>query len=249
MPFGRFETIFLGLMCQASGIATRAARCRIAAGDRVLLSFGARRMHPAIAPMIERACYIGGCDGVSTILAADVIGVPPTGTMPHALVLLLGDTVEAAWAFHETVDPAVSRIVLIDTFNDEKFEALRVAEAMGQELHGVRFDTPGSRRGNLRQLLAETRWELDLRGYQHVKLYASGGLDEYSIAGLNPVCDGYGVGTSLASAPTINFSFDIVEIDGVPMAKRGKESGAKFVACCPACGERQVIYWKQGPGR
>ena len=247
--FGRFETIFLGLMCQASGIATRAARCRIAAGDRVLLSFGARRMHPAIAPMIERACYIGGCDGVSTILAADVIGVPPTGTMPHALVLLLGDTVEAAWAFHETVDPAVSRIVLIDTFNDEKFEALRVAEAMGKELYGVRFDTPGSRRGNLRQILAETRWELDLRGYQHVKLYASGGLDEYSIADLNPVCDGYGVGTSLASAPTINFSFDIVEIDGVPMAKRGKESGAKFVACCPACGERQVIYWKQGPGR
>ncbi len=247
--FGRFETIFLGLMCQASGIATRAARCRIAAGDRVLLSFGARRMHPAIAPMIERACYIGGCDGVSTILAADVIGIPPTGTMPHALVLLFGDTVEAAWAFHEAVDPAVSRIVLIDTFNDEKFEALRVAEAMGKELYGVRFDTPGSRRGNLRQILAETRWELDLRGYQHVKLYASGGLDEYSIADLNPVCDGYGVGTSLASAPTINFAFDLVEIEGVPMAKRGKESGAKFVAHCPACGRREVIYWKHEPGR
>lgn len=80
--FGRFETIFLGLMCQASGIATRAARCRIAAGDRVLLSFGARRGHPAIAPMIERACYIGGCDGVSTILATDVIGVPQREPCP-----------------------------------------------------------------------------------------------------------------------------------------------------------------------
>jgi len=247
--FGRLETAFLGLTCQASGIATRAARCRVAAGDRVLLSFGARRMHPAIAPMIERACYIGGCDGVSTILAAEVIGIPPTGTMPHALVLLLGDTVEAAWAFHEAVDPDVKRIVLIDTYNDEKFETLRVAEAMGEKLHGVRFDTPGSRRGNLRQIMAETRWELDLRGYEHVQLYASGGLDEQSILDLNPVCDGYGVGTSLADAPTINLAFDLVEIEGLPTSKRGKESGAKFVARCPACGERQVIYWKRDPGR
>ena len=248
LAFGRFETSFLGLTCQASGIATRAARCRIAAEDRVLLSFGARRMHPAIAPMIERACYVGGCDGVSTILAADVIGIPPTGTMPHALVLMLGDTVEAAWAFHEAVDPDVKRIVLIDTFNDEKFETLRVAEALGHTLHGVRFDTPGSRRGNLRQIMAEARWELDLRGYEHVKLYASGGLDEYSISTLNPVCDGYGVGTSLADAPTINLAFDIVEIESTPKAKRGKESGAKFVAHCPACGEREIIYWKRAPG-
>jgi nicotinate phosphoribosyltransferase len=249
LAFGRFETSFLGLICQASGIATRAARCRIAAEDRVLLSFGARRMHPAIAPMIERACYIGGCDGVSTILAADVIGIPPSGTMPHALVLMLGNTVEAAWAFHEVVEPDARRIVLIDTLNDEKFETLRVAEALGEILHGVRFDTPGSRRGNLRQIMAEVRWELDLRGFERVKLYASGGLDEDTIPNLNPVCDGYGVGTSLASAPTLNLSFDLVEIEGQPMAKRGKESGAKFVAHCPACGERKIIYWRSAPGR
>lgn len=246
--FGHLETPFLGMLCQASGVATKAARCRIAAGERTLLSFGARRMHPALAPMIERACYIGGCDGVSTILAAELIGILPTGTMPHALVLLLGDTVKAAWAFHEAVSEDVKRIVLIDTFQDEKFETLRVAEAMGELLFGVRFDTPASRRGDLRQLMEEVRWELDLRGYEHVKLFASGGLDEEDILALNPVCDGYGVGTSLSNAPTVNFSFDIVEIEGVPIAKRGKESGGKWVVQCPNCGARQVIPWQREPG-
>ncbi|MBM3190452.1 MAG: nicotinate phosphoribosyltransferase [Chloroflexi bacterium] len=247
--FGPYETPLLGLLCQATGIATKTARCRLAAGDRTLLSFGARRMHPAVAPMIERACYIGGCDGVSTLLAAELMGIPPTGTMPHALVLILGDTVEAAWAFHESVAPGVRRIALIDTFQDEKFETLRVAEAMKEKLDGVRFDTPSSRRGSLRELMEEVRWELDLRGYQHVKLYASGGLDENSIAELNPVCDGYGVGTSLANARTVDFAFDIVEIEGVPMAKRGKESGGKWITRCAACGAREVIYWKREPGR
>ncbi|MEA3407307.1 MAG: nicotinate phosphoribosyltransferase [Chloroflexota bacterium] len=247
--FGHFETAFLGLMCQASGIATRAARCRLAAGDRILLSFGARRMHPALAPMIERACYVGGCDGVSTVAAADVMGIEPTGTMPHALILILGDTLEAARAFDEVVPPEVTRIVLIDTFKDEKFEALRLAEAMGDALFGVRFDTPSSRRGDLYDLMEETRWELDIRGYESVKFFASGGLDEYNIPRLNPICDGYGVGTSLSNAPTINFAFDIVEIEGEPFTKRGKKGGGKFLARCPACGASEVVYWKRDPGR
>ncbi|MGM0400152.1 MAG: nicotinate phosphoribosyltransferase [Chloroflexota bacterium] len=247
--FGHFETAFLGLLCQASGIVTKSARCRLAAGDRALLSFGARRMHPSLAPMIERACYVGGCDGVSTIAAADLMGIPPTGTMPHALILILGDTLAAAWAFDEAVPPEVERIVLIDTFKDEKFETLRVAEAMGDELFGVRFDTPSSRRGDLYDLMEETRWELDIRGYDWVKFFASGGLNEENIPGLNPICDGYGVGTSLSNAPTINFAFDIVEIEGEPFTKRGKKGGGKFLARCPACGASEVVYWRRGPGR
>jgi len=80
--FGIHETAILGFICQASGIATMAARCRVAAGDRPLLSFGARRMHPAIAPMIDRAAYIGGCDGVSSVASAERLGLTPSGTMP-----------------------------------------------------------------------------------------------------------------------------------------------------------------------
>jgi nicotinate phosphoribosyltransferase len=238
--FGLHETAFLGLLCQASGVATGAARCRIAARDRVLLSFGARRMHPTIAPMIERSAYIGGCDGVSSILGADLIGIEPTGTMPHALILVMGDTVTATQAFHEVVAPYVRRISLIDTFQDEKFETLRVAEAMGESLFAVRLDTPSSRRGDFFEILQEVRWELDLRGFKDVRLVVSGGIDEAQILRLNSVVDGYGVGTSISNAPTVDFAFDIVEIEGKPMAKRGKRSGAKQLWRCPACGESQV---------
>ena len=104
-----------------------------------------------------------------------------------------------------------------------------MAEALGKELFAVRLDTPSSRRGDLYRIVEEVRWELNLRGFDHVKIVASGGIDEYEILHLNPVVDSYGVGTSIANAPVLNFALDIVEIDGRPMAKRGKWSGAKDV--------------------
>jgi len=223
-----YETPLLGLLCQASGIATTAARCRIAAGEKELLSFGARRMHPAIAPMIERAAFIGGCDGVACLAGARLIREPARGTMPHALVLCIGDTVEATRAFHDIVGgEKIPTISLIDTLNDEKFEAIRVAEALGRELAAVRVDTPASRRGDIVRLLREIRWELDLRGRQHVKIFVSGGLDESKLLELRDVADGFGVGTHISNAPTVDFALDIVEMDGQPLAKRGKRSGAK----------------------
>jgi nicotinate phosphoribosyltransferase len=239
--FAIFETPLLGLLCQASGVATKAARCKKAAGDKLVVSFGARRMHPALAPMIDRAAFIGGCDGVAVIKSAELLSIEPSGTMPHALIIIVGDMVEALKLFDEFVEPSVKRIALIDTFGDEKFEALRAAEALGERLYAVRFDTPSSRRGNLLALLKETRWELDLRGYNHVKLFVSGGLDEYEIKRLNEVADAYGVGTSLSNAPVINFAMDIVEVEGEPIAKRGKASGMKDVYQCTECFRNIVV--------
>jgi nicotinate phosphoribosyltransferase len=243
-----YETALLGLLCQASGIATKAARCRKAAGDRQVISFGARRMHPALAPMIERNAFVGGCDGVAVMKSAELIDADPMGTIPHALVLVIGDTVEALQAFHEVIDPKVRRVALIDTLQDEKFEAIRVAEALGKDLYAVRLDTPSSRRGDFLRILEEVRWELDLRGYDHVKILVSGGIDEYAIFRLNAVVDGYGVGTSIANAPVFNFALDIVEIDGRPFAKRGKWSGAKQAYRCRACGETVVLPAARAPG-
>lgn len=239
--WGHYETAILGLLCQASGIATKAARCKSAAQGRPVISFGARRMHPALAPMIERNAFIGGCDGVAVVKSAELIKEEPVGTMPHALVLILGDTVEAAKAFDAVIDPGVKRVVLIDTLNDEKFEALRVAEALGDRLFAVRFDTPSSRRGNMREILKEVRWELDYRGFPGVKLFISGGVDEGEIQELNPVADAYGVGTAISNAPVMNFALDLVEIDGRPMAKRGKRSGRKAVYRCHGCRERWIL--------
>src|SRR3989475_8950345 len=82
-------------------------------------------MHPALAPMIERNAFVGGCDGVAVTKSAELIDADPTGTIPHSLVLMIGDTVEALKAFHDVIDPKVRRVALIDTLQDEKFEAIR----------------------------------------------------------------------------------------------------------------------------
>ena len=240
--FCLLETAILGLMCQSSGVATKAARCKKAAGSRPVLSFGARRVHPALTPMIDRSAYIGGCDGISAVKGAELLNITPTGTMPHALILLIGDTVKAAKAFDEVVDPDVGRVVLVDTFNDEKYEALRLAEALKEKLYAIRLDTPSSRRGNLQRIIEEIRWELDIRDYSHVKIFVSGGMDEYKIQELNPYVDAYGVGTSISNAPVVDFSMDIVEIAGQAIAKKGKMSGSKQLYRCSRCFRDQVVY-------
>lgn len=241
LDFAVYETAILGLICQASGIATKSARCKLAAGNKLVVHFGARRMHPAITPMIDRSSYIGGCDGVATPIGAKLLGIQASGTMPHAMILLFGDTVEAVKAFDEVIEPGVPRIALIDTFADEKFEAIRVAEALGDKLYAVRLDTPSSRRGNFLAILREVRWELDIRGFKNVKILVSGGIDENTIEELNEVVDAYGVGTSISSAPVLDFAMDIVEIEGKPIAKRGKLSGEKQVYVNDETGERIVL--------
>lgn len=230
--FGIYETALLGMLSQASGIATAALRIKIAAKFKPVYSFGIRHMHPAIAPMIDRSAFIGGCDGVSGVLGAEMIGEKPVGTMPHALILTIGDQVKAWKYYDEVMPPEVPRTALVDTLCDEKFEALMAAEALGDRLNAVRLDTPSSRRGNFRKIVEEVRWELDLRGYNHVKIFLSGGLNEESLKELADVADAFGVGSAIASAKPVDFSLDIVEVEGKPITKRGKLSGRKQIYRC-----------------
>ncbi len=233
--FGVMETAMLGMLCQPSGIATAAARVKIAAKNKTVLAFGNRRMHPAIAGVLDRSCYIGGCDGVSSRMGGDIIGKEPVGTVPHALMLLMGSNEAAFRAFDKIIEPEVPRIMLIDTFSDERAAALDACRII-KDLRGVRLDTPGSRRGSYKELINEVRWELDMHGFKDVSIIVSGGLDEKSIAEIvDTSVSGFGVGTSISNAPTLDLSMDIAEKDGVPVSKRGKFGGRKYAYRCPAC--------------
>ncbi len=186
--------------------------------------------------MIDRAAYIGGLDGVSSLSGADTIGKEPIGTMPHSLMISFDSQIEAWKAFNEVMSKDVPRIALVDTYGDEKTEAIVAAESFKGKLDGVRLDTPTSRRGSFSELIREVRWELNVRGYDKVKIYVSGGLDENNIEELsNAGAVGFGVGTSISNAPTIDFALDIVEKNGKPEAKRGKLSGRKQVWRCHKC--------------
>jgi nicotinate phosphoribosyltransferase len=227
--FARFETSLLGFLSHASGMATAALAARVAAPDATLLSFGARHVHPAMTAAVERSALVGGFDGFSHVAAGDVLGREASGTMPHALVICLGRGEQpAAWrAFDESAPESVPRIALCDTYDDEVSESIRAAETLGDDLDAVRLDTTASRRGDFERILREVRWELDVRGYDDVDLFATGGLGPADLRRLRDVASGFGVGGHVSNADPIDFALDIVEVDGEPAAKRGKLSGAK----------------------
>jgi nicotinate phosphoribosyltransferase len=233
LDFCLYETPLLGFLCQASGITTMAARVRLAARDKTVLSFGIRRAHPAIAPMIDRASFLGGFDAVSSIIGSKLLKMQPQGTMPHSLIIAFGDQVKAWKSFDKHVPPEVQRIALVDTYFDEKTETIMAAETLGKSLYGVRLDTPSSRRGDFAEIIREVRWELDSRGFKKVKIFVSGGLNDELVKKLSDAgADGFGVGTSVSNAPAIDFALDIVESGGKSVAKRGKLGGKKEVWRC-----------------
>jgi len=226
--FGLYETAILGILAQSTGWATAARRVVDAAAPIPVIGFGARHVHPSVADQMDYASVIGGCIGASTPAGARLAGLAPTGTMPHAFILIFGDTVRAVEAFDRHVDPSVPRIALVDTFKDEAEESVRVADALGERLWGVRLDTPSERGRVTADLVKEVRARLDLAGHEHVRIVISGGLDVerigYFKAAGAPV-DSFAVGSAISDASPIDFTGDLKEIDGRPIAKRGRIPG------------------------
>lgn len=224
--FGLLETALLGILASSCAWATAARECRDAAGERPVICFGARHVHPAVAPVMERAALVGGVSGASCVMAARLAGLQPSGTIPHAAILIGGDTVEVARAYDRHMPPGAPRIILVDTFKDEAEEALRVAHALGPALNGVRLDTPAERGGVTPDLVREVRHRLDQAGFTQVKIFVSGGLNPARIAVLAEAgADAFGVGSYISAARPIDMTMDLKEVDGRPVAKRGRIPG------------------------
>ena len=223
-----YETAILGILAHSSGWATAARECVLVAQGIPVISFGARHVHPNVAAIMDYASVTGGCQGCSSVLGARLACVEPSGTMPHALILVFGDTVLATLAFDRHMPPGVPRISLVDTFKDEAEESLRVAHALKERLTSVRLDTPTERGGVTPALVKEVRARLDLEGFNHVGIFVSGGVNPERIRRFiesgAPV-SGFGVGSYITAAPPIDFTADLHEIEGKPIAKRGRIPG------------------------
>lgn len=224
--FAIFETTILGILASSSGWATASSEVKEACGDKFFLCFGARHVHPAVAPVMERSAVIGGAGGASCILAALLSNIMPSGTVPHSAMLIAGDTVKVADKYNEIADENHNRIVLIDTFKDEVEEAIRVAKALNGRLYGIRLDTPSERGGVTPGLVREMRAKLDLEGFDQVKIFVSGGLTPDKIRILSEAgADAFGVGSYISAASPIDMTMDIKMVNGKAVAKRGRIPG------------------------
>ena len=226
--YGAYETAIDGMLAHPSGWATAARECVEAAQGIPVISFGVRHVHPSVVGIMDYAAIIGGCAGCSSIAGAKLAGIEPAGTMPHALIIIMGDTVKATIAFDKYMSAEVPRVSLVDTFKDEPEESLRVAQALGEKLDSVRLDTPGERGGVTADLVKEVRTRLDLAGFKKVKIFVSGGLNperiRYYIES-GATVDGFGVGSYISGAKPIDFTADLHEVEGKPIAKRGRIPG------------------------
>jgi nicotinate phosphoribosyltransferase len=226
--YGSYETVYLGMLSHCSGWATAARACVDAAQGIPVVSFGARHVHPSVVAIMEYCAMIGGCNGCASTAGAKLAGIQPTGTIPHALIIIMDSTVKATVSFDKHMPTEIPRIALVDTFEDEVRESVKVAKAMGGRLHGVRLDTPSERGRVTADLVKEVRAWLDLEGFKEVQIVVSGGLDperiRYFIAEGAPV-DIFAVGSHISDAKPIDFTADLHEVEGKPIAKRGRMPG------------------------
>ncbi len=221
------ETRLINLLHFGTVIASKAARCVLAAEGRTLVDFGLRRAHGAEAGLLAaRAAYLTGFDGTATTLAAPLYGVPANGTMAHSFIQA-HDSEEAAFLdFAESRPDALT--LLIDTYDTEAGARKVVALASGLAEKGTKIGAVRLDSGDLGVLAHKVRAILDAGGQREVRIFASGGLDETEIARLvaaGAPIDGFGVGTSLTTAsdaPALDCAYKLQEYAGVARRKRSE---------------------------
>jgi nicotinate phosphoribosyltransferase len=219
------ETFLLNTVLYQTGVASKAARCVIAAAGRDVVDFSARRDHGIDAAVkAARSAWVAGAAGTSNVLAGKLYGIPLLGTMAHSYVMAFDDEAEALRAYaREFPDGA---LLLVDTYDTE--QGLRRAAAIGRRLseqghalRGVRLDS-----GDVIALARLARRILDEAGLTTARIFVSGDLNEWRIdeivtAGA-PV-DAFGVGTELgvvADAPALGGVYKLAEYAGRGRAKR-----------------------------
>jgi len=239
--FAHLETVYLGCMARRTLVMRNVREVVEAAGGKDILYFPARHDHWLVQTGDGWSAHVAGAIGVSTDAQASWWGGRGVGTVPHALIAAYGgSTVEAARAFARHVGGTVRTTVLVDFENDSVRTALAVADALGEDLWGVRLDTSdrladaglvarmgeeAAPRGVAPELVHLVREELDRAGHGRVRIVASGGFNarrirDFEDAGV-PV-DAYGVGSALLRGSN-DFTADIVLHEGRPVAKVGRE--------------------------
>ncbi len=164
-------------------VASKAARCRLAAPDKLLVDFGMRRAHGAEAALFAaRAGYLAGLDGTATVLANPLYGIPVFGTMAHSFVLAHESETAAFESFARSHPDNV--VLLIDTWDTEAAARKVVTLAPRLQKEGIAIKAVRLDSGDLAAHARQVREILDQGGLSDTGIFCSGNLDEYRIAEL-----------------------------------------------------------------
>ena len=225
---GLCEAALCGPLSHSTAWATASKECVTAAAGTPVISIGARHVHPHVAGVMDYAATVGGCVSCSTTLGAKLAGTTPTGTISPNIALIMGDTMRAMQAFDKHMPQEIARVSPVSVVKDETEEAISLAKTLRQRLRGIILDTSLNWEGVSPHTVKEVRARLDLAGYSQVEIFVRGDLNgerihEYLSEGA-PV-NAFEVGLYISGATPIEFNADIHEIDGKPVAKRGRIPG------------------------
>lgn len=216
------ETFVMNQIHLQTLIASKAARVVAAAQGRDVVEFGARRIHgTGTAIHAARASYIAGATATSNVAAGKEFGLPVVGTMAHSYVQAFGSEVEAFRTFTRHFPETT---LVVDTY-DSLAGVSRVVDLSRQlgedfRVRAIRLDS-----GDLGELAKAARKLLDDAGLDRVSIFASGGLDEDSIADVVAIggpIDAFGVGTRMgvsADAPSLEMAYKLAEFAGTGRVK------------------------------
>jgi nicotinate phosphoribosyltransferase len=252
------ETYLLNQVTYQTAVASKAARCRLVAGDAALVDFSLRRVHGSEAGIgVARAMAIAGFSATSNVDAARRLGLRAAGTMAHSYVEAFPTEIQAFRAFAEDFPERV--VLLVDTYDTAQGvrKAIEVARELAvseRRITAIRLDS-----GDMAQLAKDAREELDSAGLSDVEIFASGGIDEHAIAAMisaGAPIDAFGVGTKVGvaqDAPALDSVYKLVEYDGHPVAKLSTKKrtlpGPKQVwRSRPMRGDVIGLATEEGPG-
>lgn len=229
-----------GTICFFTTIATRAYNLLVAAKGKPVTFFGLRKVHPSHLLQYLRAAFLSGLEVAITPAIKDFYKAKLFDCQEHTANIIIGNLNEG-WSKFLKLPKSTGRLyIVLDNFSDPVCELKTALHLFGDKLECVLIDTHYSRRGNIRKILKELRWYIDMNNKHNFCLALSGGVTPDVIKDTHDLVNMYGVGTWILNGNIMDISIQPVCVNGESRSKIGYTPGEKSIFLCSKCGKREV---------
>jgi nicotinate phosphoribosyltransferase len=203
--------------------------------------FGLRKIHPSHCYQYLLSAYVAGMGVDATELALHVDPSLTVSDCQEHFTNIVSDSVEASWQSFLDLPANLNALhPVLDNLSDPIEEARRIIQHCGAKVKGLLVDLDATRRGNLVRIIEELVWTLKMLARPDIKIFLTGGVTSDIISQTKHLVSGYGVGVSSLQAPVLDFSFQVVDVEGRPHSKLGVLPGMKSAFQCSTCSSRKI---------